>query len=170
MLSIALAQDDFHTGDVAGNAERIAALAARARDELGAAPIVCPGLALGGPPPGVLLVRRDFGQAVAQAVSRIAAAAIGIHVAVGRPHTDRDGKVFNALSWRRDGQVAERGFQQSLSDDGFATDHRYFSAGSKPLVISINGASIAVLAGADLSVPGPAAAARRAGASQIGRA
>src|SRR5690625_5178300 len=118
MLSIALAHDDFHTGDVAGNAERIAALAVRARDELGADLIVFPALALGGPLPGDLRLRRDFSPAVAQAVSRIAAAAIGIHVIVGHPHTDRDGKVFNALSWLRDGQVAERGLQQALSDDG----------------------------------------------------
>ncbi|HLS04702.1 MAG TPA: NAD+ synthase [Wenzhouxiangella sp.] len=167
MLSIALAQDDFHTGDVAGSAERVAALAVRARDELGADLIIFPEQALGGPRPGDLLLRRDFSQAVARAVSRIAAAASGIDVIVGHPHTDRDGKVFNALSWLRDGQVAGRGFQQNLSAGGFSADHRYFSAGSKPLVISIKGASIAVLAGADLSVPGPAAAARRAGASLV---
>src|SRR5690625_917015 len=167
MLSIALTRNDFYIAVVAGNAERIAALAVRARDVLCGDLFVFPLLVLGGPLSGDLLLRRHFHQSAGYAVRRTAVAASGIDVVLCLSLTDPDGKVFNALSWLRDGQVAERGFLQALSDDGFATDHRYFSAGSKPLVISINRASIAVLAGADLSAPGPAAAARRAGASLI---
>ena len=59
-LRIALAQFDFPVGDVAGNAARMAAWVAEARDVHGADLVLFPELALSGYPPEDLLMRPAF--------------------------------------------------------------------------------------------------------------
>ena len=59
-LRIALAQFDFPVGDVAGNAARMAAWVAEARDVHGADLVLFPELALSGYPPEDLLLRPAF--------------------------------------------------------------------------------------------------------------
>ena len=73
-LRIALAQFDFPVGDVAGNARRIAAMIATARDEYGADLVLFPELAVSGYPPEDLLLRPAFLAACERALHDIAAA------------------------------------------------------------------------------------------------
>ena len=82
-LRIAMAQFDFPVGDVAGNATRIAAMIAEARDAYDADVVLFPELALSGYPPEDLLYRPSFLRDCEAAMARIAAAATGIVAIVG---------------------------------------------------------------------------------------
>ena len=70
-LRLALAQFDFPVGDVAGNAVRIAAMVAEARDVHGADLVLFPELALSGYPPEDLVHRPAFLEACEKALAEV---------------------------------------------------------------------------------------------------
>ena len=103
-LRLALAQFDFPVGDVAGNARRIAAMIAEARDVHGARLVLFPELALSGYPPEDLLLRPSFLADCEAALAGIARAATGIVAVVGWPEA-AGSVVYNSASVLRDGRV-----------------------------------------------------------------
>ena len=164
-LRIALAQINSTVGDLAGNADRIAAFAARAR-AAGARLMVTPELALAGYPPEDLLLRPDFYRACARAIDRLAQRTAGLDVVVGHPEEYR-GDYYNAASLLRDGRVAATYRKQRLPNYEVFDEQRYFAAGHEPCVVEVNGVRCGINICADVWEPGAADAARQAGAELL---
>ncbi len=162
-LRIALAQLNLLVGDVAGNAERIRAVALDARDRLAADLVVFPELALSGYPPEDLLLRGDFRRAVDAALARLRAAVHGIHLLVGYPHTEGS-RLYNAAALLRDGRVAARYFKHLLPNYSVFDEKRYFTAGTEPCVTEIGGVPVGITLCEDIWQPGPPRRAAAAGA------
>ena len=124
-LRIAMAQFDFPVGDVAGNAARIAAMLAEARDAYDAYVVLFPGLALSGYPPEDLLYRPAFLRECEAAMAGIAAAATGIVAIVGWPQA-AGAVVYNAASVLRDGTIAQTYRKRELPNYAVFDERRYF--------------------------------------------
>jgi NAD+ synthase (glutamine-hydrolysing) len=165
-LRIALAQLDLWVGDITGNAARVIEAASEARDALGARLIVFPELTLTSYPPEDLLLRPGLTRAVAEALERIARSITGIAVILGHPHPHAD-RLYNACSLIRGGRVAATYHKQQLPNYGVFDEKRYFSPGSGPTVVSIEGVPTALSICEDIWVEGTAAQARAAGARLI---
>ena len=124
-LRIAMAQFDFPVGDVAGNAARIAAMIAEARDAYDADVVLFPELALSGYPPEDLLYRPSFLRDCEAAMARIAASATGIVAIVGWPQA-AGAVVYNAASVLRDGGIAQTYRKRELPNYAVFDERRYF--------------------------------------------
>ncbi|MBN8262383.1 MAG: NAD+ synthase [Xanthomonadales bacterium] len=124
-LRIAMAQFDFPVGDVAGNAARIAAMIAEARDAYDADVVLFPELALSGYPPEDLLYRPAFLRESEAAMAGIAAAATGIVAIVGWPQA-AGAVVYNAASVLRDGTIAQTYRKRELPNYAVFDERRYF--------------------------------------------
>jgi NAD+ synthase (glutamine-hydrolysing) len=166
MLRIALAQDDFRVGQIAGNAERILEHVTRARDELGADLVVFPELALTGYPPEDLVLRPGFMRSTAITLSELASQVHGIDVIVGHPRAEGD-KRFNSISWLRDGEILATYDKWDLPNYAVFDERRYFVPGHRPLVIEVAGVRVGVVICEDMWTPEAARAALDAGAELI---
>ena len=124
-LRIALAQFDFPVGDVAGNAGRIIAMIAQARDLHHADVVLFPELALSGYPPEDLLLRPSFLADCHTALDRIAAATHGIVAVVGWPQA-AGAVVYNAASVLRDGGIERTYRKRELPNYAVFDERRYF--------------------------------------------
>ncbi len=165
-LRIVMAQLNFMVGDVAGNADRIAAAAQRARDELAADCIVFPELALTGYPPEDLLLRPAFVEQALAALQGLSRRVEGIDVLLGLPF--REGRdLYNAVCLLRGGRVAARYDKHLLPNYSVFDEKRYFTAGHRPLVVEIRGVPVGVTICEDVWQPEPVAAAVAAGARLI---
>lgn len=162
MSKIAIAQFNATVGDIKGNAEKIIALAAQAKQH-GACLIVTPELGLCGYPPEDLLFRQDFIQANQKALSQIAKSSFGISVIVGHPDK-KNGLLFNAASVLQDGKIVSTYHKQVLPNYSVFDEKRYFDAGDEPLVFSIDGVKYGLMICADVWEPAPAIQAKKAGA------
>lgn len=167
-LRIALAQFDFPVGAVAGNAERIAALIAEARDEYAADLVLFPELALSGYPPEDLLLRPSFLADCDAAMHRIAQAATGIVAIVGWPES-AGSIVYNAASVLRDGAVEVTYRKRELPNYAVFDERRYFEVDPdrEDCVIDVGGVRVGVLVCEDLWFPEPMASTVRAGAELV---
>ncbi|MBB1473785.1 NAD+ synthase [Luteimonas sp. MC1782] len=157
-LRIALAQFDFPVGDVEGNATRIAAMIAEARDEYAADIVVFPELAISGYPPEDLLLRPSFLAHCARALQQVAAAATGIVAVVGWPES-AGSILYNAASVLRDGRVERTYRKRELPNYNVFDERRYFhvdpDGGS--CVFEVKGVPVGVLVCEDLWFPEPIA-------------
>ena len=165
-LRLVLAQLDFLVGDVAGNAARMAAAAARARDELHADGIVFPELALTGYPPEDLLLRPAMDDRVRAGLAQLVAAARGIDLIVGYPRRVQD-RLYNAVSLLRDGAVVATYHKQLLPNYSVFDEKRYFSAGSEPCVVPMKGIPVGLTVCEDVWQPGPVEQSAAAGARLV---
>ena len=105
-LKIALAQCNFHVGDIPGNTERIATAAQRAA-ESGAGLIVFSELAITGYPPEDLLLRPSLALRVQDALEQVARISETIAVAVGYPMWIDD-RLYNCAGvWNRGECIAQ---------------------------------------------------------------
>ncbi|MBW8373125.1 MULTISPECIES: NAD+ synthase [Stenotrophomonas] len=125
-LRLALAQFDFPVGDLIGNADRITAYIAEARDIHGADLVVFPELTLSGYPPEDLLLRPSFLAECEAAVRHVAAAARGIVAVVGWPEA-AGAVVYNAVSVLRDGAIATTYRKRDLPNYAVFDERRYFA-------------------------------------------
>lgn len=155
-LRIALAQFDFPVGDVEGNATRIAAMIAEARDEYGADIVLFPELAISGYPPEDLLLRPSFLADCERALQRVAAAATGIVAVVGWPES-AGSILYNAASVLRDGRVERTYRKRELPNYNVFDERRYFhvdpDGGS--CVFDVRGVPVGLLVCEDLWFPEP---------------
>jgi NAD+ synthase (glutamine-hydrolysing) len=164
-LRLALAQIDSRVGDLEGNAEKIAARIAEARDE-GAELVLFPELAITGYPPEDLLLKEHFLRAAGEAVRALAAEVEGIVAVVGFPERAED--VHNAIAVLADGAVHAVYRKTRLWNYGVADEERYFQAGDGGAVLDLGGARIGLTICEDIWVPGGAASDEAlAGASLI---
>ena len=165
MIRIALAQQDFPVGDMTGNLARAQKSIVSARDE-GADLILFPEMAISGYPPEDLLLRPGFMRRCHDVMDELVASVEGIDVVIGHPWAESEER-FNAVSWVRDGVVLGRYFKQVLPNYAVFDERRYFSAGTQPLVIDVQGHRIGVIICEDAWVTGPASSAKKAGAELL---
>ncbi|HEX8065186.1 MAG TPA: NAD+ synthase [Thermoleophilaceae bacterium] len=163
-LTIALAQIDAVVGDIEGNAEKVAAAIARARDE-GAQLVLTPELVLTGYPPEDLLLKTRFADAAAAALERLAADVRDVVAIVGFP--ERAGDVHNAAAVLADGRVASVYRKMYLPNYGVFDEQRYFQAGTEPATIELNGVLVGLTICEDIWEPGPPATAEALAGAQV---
>jgi NAD+ synthase (glutamine-hydrolysing) len=161
----ALAQHDFPVGATADNAQRVRALAAEARDRLGASLIAFPELTISGYPPEDLLQRPSFLEACGRELAALAPDLTGIAAIVGYP--DTRGEVFNAASLIREGKVEWTYHKQALPNYTVFDEKRYFRAGEETHVFTVEGVRVGMLVCEDIWEAEPAAHAAQAGAELI---
>jgi NAD+ synthase (glutamine-hydrolysing) len=164
-VRIALAQIDATVGDVAGNADRIAARLEEAR-KAGAALVATPELALCGYPPEDLLFHRGLRRRIDESLARLTAAAQGIDLLVGYPEYS-GGVLFNSAAWIRDGRRIANYRKQRLPNYQVFDEKRYFTQGEESVIVELGGIRIAPLICEDIWHVDVAAGARRAGADLV---
>jgi len=141
-MKIAIAQMNATVGDLAGNVERIADFARRARSQ-GANLMVTPELALCGYPPEDLLLRADFLEACQHAMEDLAARVRDVTLVVGHPRV-ADGKCYNSASVVQDGKIVSTYDKQRLPNYTVFDEERYFDRGTRPCVYAVNGVNFGV--------------------------
>ncbi|VAX04762.1 NAD synthetase / Glutamine amidotransferase chain of NAD synthetase [hydrothermal vent metagenome] len=162
-LRIVMAQIDLLVGDIDGNAGKVIAAAATARDELKAQAIVFPELTLSGYPPEDLLLRPGFNRRITTALAHVTEQVHGIDVIIGYPRQTEAG-LYNAASLLRDGAVAATCDKFELPNYSVFDEKRYFVAGNEPCVVEIAGVPVGITICEDIWYPQAAHAAKVAGA------
>jgi NAD+ synthase (glutamine-hydrolysing) len=165
-LKIAMAQLNMIVGDITGNANKIIEAAKHARFHLGADCVVFPELALTGYPPEDLLLRPAFLQQVQKGLDIVRNNVSGIDVVTGFPEA-REGGLYNSACVIRDGQIIATYRKQILPNYGVFDEKRYFTAGSEPVVLDINGVPVGITICEDIWFPEPIRLAHQAGAKLI---
>lgn len=145
-MRIAIAQINCTVGDINGNAAKILAAAEYAKQS-GAELIITPELALSGYPPGDCLLRETFCQSCATALAGLVKAIHGITLIVGHPHV-QEGKLYNAASVIRDGEILHTYFKRILNRSPF-NETVYFDTGAKPCVFELAGIQFGLVICAD---------------------
>jgi NAD+ synthase (glutamine-hydrolysing) len=165
-LRCVLAQINLVVGDVEGNTSRIVAAANRARDELGADVVMVPELAVSGYPPEDLLFHSGMRSQVARSIGRLKTEVRGITLIAGYPEYDGD-HIFNSALVLRNGAVLANHRKACLPNYRVFDEKRYFTPGSDPTVVELNGIKAGILVCEDIWVPEPAGQARGAGAQML---
>ena len=165
-IRIALAQFDFPAGAVAANADQVLSLAARARDTLQARLILFPELTLSGYLAEDLFLRPSFVATCARELDRVVASLRGIDAVIGHPLAEA-GRLYNALSWIRDGRILVQYRKQALPNYTVFDEKRYFSAGDQAAIVELDGVRFAPLICEDIWEPYPTARALQAGAEAL---
>jgi len=161
-----MAQLDLVVGDVEGNTSRIIAAAVRARDEFRADVVMLPELAVSGYPPEDLLFHLGLRAQVARSIERLKADVRGITLVAGYPEYDGD-RIFNSAVVIRDGAVLANHRKACLPNYRVFDEKRYFTPGTLPTVVELNGIKAGILVCEDIWEPEPAAQARSAGAEVL---
>src|SRR3954452_16767041 len=168
-LRLALAQIDPTVGDIDGNVALIDESIQRARDA-GAQVVLLPELCLSGYPPEDLLLRRDFLDAVREALDAVAAEVEGIVALVGFPErAERPPEeleqfdplidpipppAYNSLAIVADGEVQGVYWKCDLPNYGVFDERRYFEPGTEAAMIEVDGALVGLSVCEDIWHPG----------------
>jgi NAD+ synthase (glutamine-hydrolysing) len=164
-LRCVMAQLNLVVGDVDGNTSRIIVAANRAR-EMGAEVVMVPELAVSGYPPEDLLFHSGMRSQVARSIGRLKAEVHGIALVAGYPEYDGD-QIFNSALVLRDGAVLANHRKACLPNYRVFDEKRYFTPGTKPTVVELNGIRTGILVCEDVWEPEPAGQARGAGAQVL---
>jgi NAD+ synthase (glutamine-hydrolysing) len=165
-LRCVLAQLNLVVGDVEGNTSRIIAAANRAREEFGADVAMVPELAVSGYPPEDLLFHSGMRSQVAHSIGRLKAEVRGITLIAGYPEYDGE-HIFNSALVLRDGAVLANHRKACLPNYRVFDEKRYFTPGTMPTVVQLNGIKAAILVCEDIWEPEPCGQARGAGAQVL---
>ncbi len=165
-LRCVLAQLNLVVGDVEGNTSRIITAANRAREEMGGDVVMVPELAVSGYPPEDLLFHSGMRSQVARSIGRLKAEVRGITLIAGYPEYDGD-HIFNSALAVRDGAVLANHRKACLPNYRVFDEKRYFTPGTRPTVIELNGIKAGILVCEDVWWPEPAGQARGAGAEVL---
>jgi len=165
-LRCVMAQINLVVGDVDGNTSRIVAAAHEARDRFQANVVLVPELAVSGYPPEDLLFHSGMRIQVTQSIDRLRREVRGITLVAGYPEYAQNG-IFNAAIVIRDGAVLANHRKACLPNYRVFDEKRYFTPGSEPTVVDIDGVRTGVLVCEDVWEPQPAAQARAAGAEVL---
>jgi NAD+ synthase (glutamine-hydrolysing) len=154
LLRVALAQINTTVGDIDGNAAKIRAAIARARDE-GAMLVLFPELTLTGYPPEDLLLKTHFLDAAGEALDELASEVEGIVAIVGFP--ERADDVYNSAAVLAENRVAAVYRKVFLPNYSVFDEQRYFQSGSGGALVELNGVPIGLTVCEDIWEPGPPA-------------
>lgn len=178
---LALAQINCMVGDFAGNSEKIFAAACQAQQQ-GARILITPELVLSGYPPEDRLLRADFYLQSANALQALAerlTALPDLYVIVGHPHRLNASNMlpivssvppqdtFNAASVLLNGKILGTYCKQALPNTTVFDEQRYFAAGDKPFVLTVDGVNYGLLICEDSWTPAAALQAKAAGAQVL---
>ena len=161
-----MAQLNLVVGDVDGNTTRIVAAANEARDGYRADLVMLPELAVSGYPPEDLLFHSGMRLQVANSLERLQHEVRGITLIAGYPEYV-ESSIFNAAIVIRDGKVLANHRKACLPNYRVFDEKRYFTPGTEPTVIDVNGIRTGVLVCEDVWDPMPARQARDAGAQVL---
>ncbi len=163
-----MAQLNLVVGDVEGNTSRIIAAANQARDESRADVVMVPELAVSGYPPEDLLFHSGMRAQVARSIERLKAEVRGITLIAGYPEY-AGARIFNSAIVIRDGAVLANHRKACLPNYRVFDEKRYFTPGTEPTVVELNGIRAGMLVCEDVWEPEPAApGARRRGGGAAG--
>jgi NAD+ synthase (glutamine-hydrolysing) len=165
-LRLALGQLNLLVGDVAGNAQKIAAAAERACRDLETDLLVLPELTLSGYPPEDLLFHRGFRVAVEKGMETVRGAKASCGFLVGFPEY-AGSQIFNSAALIEGGQVRATHRKSCLPNYKVFDEKRYFKPGSQPTVVDFRGYRIGILVCEDIWEPEPAQLAKSAGAEMF---
>ena len=165
-LRCVLAQLNLVVGDVEGNTSRIIAAANRAREDMRADVLMLPELAVSGYPPEDLLFHSGMRAQVARSIGRLKTEVGGITLIAGYPEYDGD-RIFNSALIVRDGAVLANHRKACLPNYRVFDEKRYFTPGTTPTVVELNGIKAGILVCEDIWEPEPAGQARGAGAEVL---
>jgi NAD+ synthase (glutamine-hydrolysing) len=165
-MRIAIAQINPHVGDIEKNTDLIIQYIGLARTEKKADLVIFPELGLTGYPPEDLLFRPAFYNKIRLALETIITESEGIGVVIGYPR-ELDGDIFNSCAWIRDGKLISSYDKIELPNYGVFDEKRYFTAGTKPCLIDLDGITAALTICEDIWSPHPARLAAEAGARMI---
>jgi len=161
-----MAQLNLVVGDVDGNTSRIVAAANEARDRYRADLVMLPELAVSGYPPEDLLFHSGMRLQVARSLERLKQEVRGIKLIAGYPEYS-GATIFNSAIVIRDGQVLANHRKACLPNYRVFDEKRYFTPGTDPTVIEINGLRAGVLVCEDAWDSAPARQAREKGAQVL---
>src|SRR5271169_1977391 len=158
-----MAQLNLVVGDVDGNTSRIVAAAVAARDQHRADVVLVPELAVSGYPPEDLLFHSGMRLQVGRSLERLKHEVRGITLIAGYP--EYEGRlIFNSAIVIRDGAILANHRKASLPNYRVFDEKRYFTPGTLPTVVDLNGVKAGILVCEDVWEPEPATWAREAGA------
>ena len=161
-----MAQLNLVVGDVDGNTSRIVAAANEARDRYRADVVMLPELAVSGYPPEDLLFHSGMRLQVARSLERLKQEVRGITLIAGYPEYS-GAKIFNSAVVIRDGKVLANHRKACLPNYRVFDEKRYFTPGTDPTIIEINGVKAGVLVCEDAWDSAPARQAREKGAQVL---
>ncbi len=165
-LRLALAQLNVTVGDLEGNRRRIEEAIHRAeawRADL----VVVPELAICGYPPEDLLLKSSFVQANRRTLVRVAGLVRGLVAIVGFVDRDGQGRLFNAAAVLAGGRHAAVYHKQCLPNYGVFDEKRYFTPGTRPLVLDLDGVRVGLSICEDLWEARPCRVLAKAGCSLV---
>jgi NAD+ synthase (glutamine-hydrolysing) len=165
-LRCVMAQLNLVVGDVDGNTSRIVAAANEARDVYGADLVMLPELAVSGYPPEDLLFHSGMRMQVAKSLERLQQEIRGITLIAGYPEYVGS-TIFNAAIVIRDGRILANHRKACLPNYRVFDEKRYFTPGTEPTIIEVNGLRAGVLVCEDVWDSAPARQARDAGAQVL---
>ncbi|RCS58144.1 NAD+ synthase [Parvibium lacunae] len=139
-LRLALVQLNCVVGDLPGNRKKLLRAAQQAAAQ-GAHVVLTPELSLTGYPPEDLLLRTAFYQACAQELAALATelAELEVHVVVGYPAQNPQGKAFNAAAVLYRGQIVAQYHKHDLPNYTVFDEQRYFTPDNRPCVFECQG-------------------------------
>jgi NAD+ synthase (glutamine-hydrolysing) len=161
-----MAQLNLVVGDVDGNTSRIIAAANEARDVHRADIVMLPELAVSGYPPEDLLFHSGMRLQVAESLQRLQQEIRGITLIAGYPEYE-GATIFNAAIVIRDGKIIANHRKACLPNYRVFDEKRYFTPGTQPTIIEMNGIRAGVLVCEDAWDSGPARQARESGAQVL---
>lgn len=161
-MQIALAQIDATVGDIGGNLERCLDAVAHAE---GADVVLLPELALTGYPPEDLLARAGFVERVGEALAEFACRAARPSV-IGFVERSERG-LHNAAAYVAGGEVIAVYHKRALPNYGVFDEERYFVAGERDSLVTINGVACALTICEDIWRPDTVARLANAGAHVV---
>src|ERR1700730_16995159 len=165
-LRCAMAQLNLVVGDVDGNTSRIVAAAVAARDQHRADVVLVPELAVSGYPPEDLLFHSGMRLQVGRSLERLKQEVRGITLIAGYPEYVGT-KIFNSAIVIRDGVVLANHRKACLPNYRVFDEKRYFTPGTEPTLVELNGVKAGVLVCEDVWDAEPARQAREAGAQVL---
>jgi len=142
-MRIALAQINPTVGDLAGNQRKISEYIDRAKAAQ-ADLVVFPELALCGYPPEDLLYKEHFIQDNLKALKSLLKQTKGIVAIVGFVDQDKSKKIYNAAAVIVNGRLKGIIHKEDLPNYGVFDEKRYFAAGKKNVLFSLNKIKVGV--------------------------
>ncbi len=165
-MKLALAQLNLTVGDIAGNTERLLAVAREAH-AAGAAILLTPEMSICGYPAEDLVLRADFCAACASALQRIAQdAPPALAMIVGYPERAGD-DLYNAAALVRGGRVEATYRKYHLPNHSVFDEQRVFDSSDTACVFACGGLTFGLNICGDIWEPGPAQWAKAAGADWL---